>query len=466
MAEWIDTHAHTSFDAFDGDRAEVYARARAAGISSIVEVGVGLEGSKAAVALAAREPMVHAAVGLHPAYPDTFARDWPEFEALVRTTDVTAIGECGLDYHWMKAPREAQQSTFRAQIRLARQMALPYIVHCREAEEDLLAILLEEGYRRGVVHCFSGTRDQAARFVAAGMRISFCGNVTYPKNAALREAVRAVPPDRLLLETDAPFLPPQGRRGGRNEPAFAVETATVLAGIYGMAADELARRTTANARRFFDLKPAGAPGTIAYRIGKNVYVNLTRLCTAHCYFCPREGPERVAWGHDLALSRDPEAAEVLAAVGDPSRFAEVVFCGLGEPMIRLKTLLETARGLKAQGARVRINTNGHGNLIHGRDVTPELAGLVDCVSISLNAQNAEIYDRDCPSTFGPKAFEGILDFARKAKPHVPDVVMTAVEGAEGVDIDACRRVADSCGVAFRSRPLDDLKEDRRPPDER
>ncbi|MGQ0613879.1 MAG: TatD family hydrolase, partial [Planctomycetaceae bacterium] len=283
MAEWIDTHAHTAFEAFDEDRAEVYARARAAGVVAIVEVGVGLEGSKAAVALAARETMVHAAVGLHPAYPDGFDRDWAEFEALVRTTDVAAIGECGLDYHWMKAPKEAQQRAFRAQIGLARQMALPYIVHCRDAEEDLLDLLLEEGYPRGVVHCFSGTRDQAARLVAAGMRLSFCGNVSYPRNSALREAVHAVPLDRLLLETDAPFLPPQGRRGGRNEPAFVVETATLLAGIYGVTPEELARRTTANARRFFDLKPEGSPGTIAYRIGNNLYINLTRLCTAHCY---------------------------------------------------------------------------------------------------------------------------------------------------------------------------------------
>ncbi|MGQ0613242.1 MAG: TatD family nuclease-associated radical SAM protein, partial [Planctomycetaceae bacterium] len=217
---------------------------------------------------------------------------------------------------------------------------------------------------------------------------------------------------------------------------------------------------------FFDITPGGAPAPIASRMATNHTTTLPRLPTAPFYGCRGAGPARVAWGHDLALTRDPDAAEVLAAAGDPSRYAEVVFCGLGEPMIRLETLLATARGLKARGARIRINTNGHGNLIHGRDVTPELAGLVDCLSISLNAQNAEIYDRDCPSTFGPKAFDGILDFARRAKPHVPEVVMTAVAGAEGVDIEACRRVAEACGVSFRSRPLDDLKEDRRPPDER
>ncbi|MCZ6787102.1 MAG: TatD family nuclease-associated radical SAM protein [Planctomycetota bacterium] len=228
----------------------------------------------------------------------------------------------------------------------------------------------------------------------------------------------------------------------------------------------MAKTTTANARRFFDIKPDGTPGAIAYRIGDTCYVNLTRLCTAHCYFCPREGSDRVAWGHDLALARDPTTNEVLEAVGDPGLYKEVVFCGLGEPMIRLQTLLEVARALKKRGARLRVNTNGHGNLIHGRDVTPELAGLIDAISISLNAQDAATYDRDCPSTFGEGAFEGILDFAERVRDHVAAVTMTAVDGADGVDVEACRAIADRCGVAFRARPLDDLKEDKRPPDER
>jgi TatD DNase family protein len=464
--ELIDTHAHTAFEAFDADRAEAYRRAREAGVAAVVEVGVGLEGSRRAVELARNEPLLRPAVGLHPAHPDAFERDWPEFEALVRREDVVAVGECGLDFHWMRAPREVQERAFRAQIGLARRMSLPYIVHCRAAEEALIAVLAEERYPRGVVHCFSGTPDQAERILALGLRISFCGNVTYKTNAALRETARVVPLDRLLLETDAPFLPPRSRRGERNEPAFVAETAAFLAKLHGVPLEELAKRTTANARRFFDLKPEGVRGTVVYRIGENLYVNLTRLCTAHCYFCPREGPDRVAWGHDLALERDPEAREVIEAVGDPTRYREVVFCGLGEPMIRLGTLLEVARALKARGARVRINTNGHGNLIHGRDVTPELRGLVDAVSISLNAQDAETYERDCPSTFGLNAFDGILDFARRAREHVPEVVFTVVEGAEGVDVERCREIAAACGVGFRARPLDDLKEDRRPPDER
>jgi TatD DNase family protein len=459
VPEYIDSHAHTNFDVFDEDRSEVYQRARDAGVRAIVEVGVGLEGSRAALRRAQGEAMVHAAAGLHPTDLDRFESEWPEFEELVRTRDVTAVGECGLDYYWMKAPKELQETAFRRQIHLARQMALPYIVHCRDAEEDLIAILSEERYQRGVAHCFSGTPEQAGSLLDLGLHLSFCGNVTFKKNSALQETARAVPLDRLLLETDSPFLSPQPRRGRRNEPAHVVHTAAFLAELKGVPLDDLARATSRNARRLLDLKE-GAAGTIAYAIGRNLYINLTRLCTAHCYFCPREGPDRVAWGHDLALARDPTAREVLQAVGDPAPYDEIVFCGLGEPFIRLSTLLEVARALKERGARVRVNTNGHGNLIHGRDITPELKGLIDSVSISLNAQDDETYERDCPSTFGAGAWQGILDFARKAREQVTEVSFTVVDGAEGVDVEACGRIASEIGVSFRPRPLHDLKEDR------
>ena len=454
--ELIDTHAHTNFDAFDEDRAEVYARARAGGIAAIIEVGVGLEGARGALERSTEKDFVYAAGGLHPTGLDTFESDWPELERLIRTEDFAAVGECGLDYHWMKAPKERQEEAFRRHIRLARQMSLPFIVHCREAETDVLRILRDEGYARGVVHCFGGTREDAEAFLALGLFVTFCGNVTYRSANHLREAARAVPLDRLMLETDSPFLPPASRRGNRNEPLFVAETAAFLAELHGVTVEELAAATTRNARLFFDLKPK-RPGKIAYRIGDALYINLTRLCTAHCYFCPREGPDRVAWGHDLALSRDPTPREVLQAVGDPPPCREIVYCGLGEPTIRLETLLETARALKAKGARIRINTNGHGNLIHGTDITPRLAGVVDAVSISLNYHDAGLYEKHCPSTFGLAAFDGILAFARAARSHVREVTFTVVEGAKDVDVAKCRAIAEQCGVAFRARPLDDLK---------
>jgi TatD DNase family protein len=254
--ELIDTHAHTNFDAFDEDRDAVYARAREAGVVAIVEVGVGLEGSRRAIARAAGEPLVHAAAGLHPTDLADFERVWPEFETLVRESPVVAVGECGLDYYWMKAEKPLQDEGFRRQINLARALELPYIVHCREAEEDLLAILRAEDYAEGVVHCFGGTAAQAEEILSLGLAITFCGNVTYKNAKKLRAAARVVPLDRLMLETDSPFLAPQARRGKRNEPAFVAHTAAFLAELHGIDVAELAAVTTRNARRFFGLEVA------------------------------------------------------------------------------------------------------------------------------------------------------------------------------------------------------------------
>ena len=251
--EYIDSHAHTNFDVFDDDREEVYAAALNAGLTAIIEVGVGLEGSRRALDRARKVDFVHAATGLHPTDLDDFEAQWPEFEALVRGGGMGAVGECGLDYYWMKAEKDVQENAFRRQLALAREVGLPFIVHCREADDDLIRILADVGYAHGVVHCFGGTADQARALLELGMHISFCGNVTYKKNDSIREAARAVPVSRLLLETDSPFLAPGKRRGKRNEPAFVVETAAYLAVLKNVATDELVAAATANTKRLFAL---------------------------------------------------------------------------------------------------------------------------------------------------------------------------------------------------------------------
>jgi len=251
--EYIDSHAHTNFDVFDDDRESMYAAARSAGLIGIVEVGIGVDGSNRALARAGEVELIHAATGLHPTGLDQFEEKWPEFEALVRGGGMVAVGECGLDYYWMKSSKELQEESFRRQLDLAREVGLPYIVHCREAEDDLIRILADVGYPHGVVHCFGGDADQARALVEFGMHISFCGNVTYKKNDSMREAARAVPVERLLLETDSPFLAPGKKRGKRNEPAYVVETAAYLAALKEVPLDEFVGATTANTKRLFAL---------------------------------------------------------------------------------------------------------------------------------------------------------------------------------------------------------------------
>lgn len=193
--------------------------------------------------------------------------------------------------------------------------------------------------------------------------------------------------------------------------------------------------------------------TIAYTIGDNLYLNVTDRCTLECAFCPKHNGSRRVHEYDLTLEHRPTLEEVIAAIGDPAAYREVVFCGYGEPTLRLKLVLEVAEYIKSRGGRVRINTDGLANLVHKRNVLPEMAGRVDALSVSMNAQNTEVYDRHCrPALKG--SYEAMLEFLKEAPRYVPEVTATAIDGLEGVDIAACRALAEKLGVRFRRRVLD------------
>jgi len=246
----FDTHAHLHFPEFDEDREAMLDRARAAGVRRMLTIGTEPESSRAAVALAAREAEVWAAVGIHPhdaAEGDATAL--AEIERLAGEPRVVAVGEIGLDYFRNLSPPEDQERVFRALLGLARRVRKPVIVHCRDAHEDVLRILGEEraGEVGGIMHCFSGDVAIARRCLDLGLMISLAGPVTYPKPRALPDVARFVPADRLVIETDCPFLPPQGHRGQRNEPAFVAITAGRVAELRGETLDVLAARLTTNA---------------------------------------------------------------------------------------------------------------------------------------------------------------------------------------------------------------------------
>jgi len=238
----IDAHVHLADEAFEADLDEVVGRARAAGLrSGLCILAAGDPGEAArATRLAALWPDVRFAIGVHPHQAGAFAAD-PEGavaevrEALARDPLVRAVGEIGLDYHYDFSPRPVQQDLFRRQIRLARELTLPVVIHTREAIDDTFAILREagEGEVRGVFHCFSGDAAMAQAALALGFAVSFAGLVTFPRAEAVREAARVVPADRLLVETDAPYLAPVPHRGTRNEPARVVQVAEALARARG-----------------------------------------------------------------------------------------------------------------------------------------------------------------------------------------------------------------------------------------
>ena len=257
--EIIDSHAHLEFPQFDADRADVLARARGAGVSTLLAIGSGTGPDRldAALPFAEQNDWIYATVGIHPHEAKLATEEhFAHLDQLARHLRVIAWGEIGLDYFYDHSPRDVQQSVFRRQLDQARAARLPIVIHCRDAWSDCLAIL-EECWRPaglgGILHCFAGTLDDAMRGLDMGFYISFAGNVTYPKAEPIREVARALPLDRMLIETDSPFLPPQGHRGERNEPAFVVEVARRVANVRDLAPEEVAAATAANFRRLFGL---------------------------------------------------------------------------------------------------------------------------------------------------------------------------------------------------------------------
>lgn len=263
----IDSHCHLAGDEFAGDLAQVAARAAAAGVETALCILAAEDAAELARAEGVRAawPGIRFATGIHPHHAGGFAGDMARatgtVAAALAASGACAIGEIGLDYHYDFSPREVQQEVFRAQIRLARERDLPIIIHTREATDDTFRILEEEGGRaiRGVFHCFTGDVAMARRALGLDFYLSFAGIVTFPKAGDLREAVRATPVDRLLSETDAPYLAPVPHRGTRNEPAYVARIVETLAGLHGQSVPEMAGSIAANFTRLFG--GGGAPGS-------------------------------------------------------------------------------------------------------------------------------------------------------------------------------------------------------------
>lgn len=260
---FIDSHAHIDGPEFDADREEIIERARAAGVSAILNVGTGDPHSDAferAVELGKKYSSVYTAIGTHP-HDARFYDDKAEekIKQLIKSERVIAWGEIGLDFHYDNSPRDVQVEVFKRQLRAARECDLPVVIHTREAEPETVEIL-ESDYagaeRRGVFHCFSGSMQLARRAIELGFMISFSGIVTFKKADELRAVAQQVPLDRLLIETDCPFLSPIPYRGKRNEPAYVVEVARCIAGLHGVEAEEIGRITAENFSRFFFHKGA------------------------------------------------------------------------------------------------------------------------------------------------------------------------------------------------------------------
>lgn len=252
----IDTHCHLDFDQFNSDRTAVIERAKKAGVAGFVNVGSSLEGSKKSTELASEHDDIFASVGVHPYHADEVKEEvFTEIAELAKNKKVIAIGEVGLDYFKSPSPPDKQKELFVKFIELSEKLELPLIIHNRDAHRDTLDVLKKTRSLpiRGVMHCFSGNKKLLKDVLGMGLLVSFTCNLTFKNAKNLREIAKCVPPEKLLLETDAPFLAPEAHRGKRNEPAYITELRDILSGLLKMSKNDVERITTDNAKKLFGI---------------------------------------------------------------------------------------------------------------------------------------------------------------------------------------------------------------------
>ncbi|MGB5872828.1 MAG: TatD family hydrolase [Bacteroidota bacterium] len=463
---FVDSHAHLTSRDFETDRDDVIARALEAGVRSILNPSINLEDSKRAVELAERHPAVYACVGVHP-HEAGKAGDVSEIEELSKHPKVVAIGEIGLDFHYDYSPRDVQARVFKDQLEIARRRGLPVVIHTRESISETVAIVQEmvaanpewmgqkarpeDRYPppRGVFHCFPGDVDQAWTVIRLGFYVSFPGILTFKNPGRAREVAGSISLEHFLIETDSPYMAPVPHRGKRNEPAHVGLIAAKLAELQRLSVPDVARATSYAAHRLFGIGEPPEP-LFTYTLRDALYVNLTNRCNADCVFCDRKG-EAIIKGQSLRLEREPTPEEVIERIGDPNRYSEIVFCGYGEPTIRLDALKEVSRWVKAHGGKTRLNTDGHGSLINKRNIVPELVPFIDAISISLNSPDPHQYG-ELMRIDGVKHFAAMVDFAKECVRAIPVVMMTVVELEEVSMEEARTLVEEEIGATFIRRP--------------
>ena len=451
----VDSHVHLNMHEFADDLDGVVSRARAAGVGEMLQVCYDARSIDDTIALTGRYPEVYGAAGIHP-HDATCWNDGLEkkLEAALGAKKIIAAGEMGLDYYRDLSPRETQRDVFRRQIGIARSFKKPIIIHSREALPDVVAILREEGASEvgGIFHAFPGGVDEAMRVLELGFLIGIGGTLTY-KNSKLPELAARLPSSSFVLETDCPYLSPEPHRGKRNEPAYVGIVRDRLAAIRGVEPADIERAAEANYRRLLH-GDRRSPPAVAYALKGSIYINVTRACTNNCAFCLRLRRDNSFYGYNLNLAADPTVSEMIeaaTALAKAGRYREIVFCGYGEPTCRVADVLKAAEALRKLALPLRLDTNGHGNMINGRDVVSELARVFDGVSISLNAHDRQSYVRLCRPDAGEKAFDAVMDFIKRAAASRMECTVTVLDHC-GVNVEASRAlVAQIPRARFRVR---------------
>ena len=451
---FVDSHAHLSDSIFRKDRDDVIKRANNVGVSQIIGIGSDYESCVRTIKIARSNSNVYAAVGIHPHDVKKLNHGiLKKIKKLIDDPKVVAVGEIGLDYYRNNSPVKAQKFWFREQIKMAIKSKMPLIIHCRDAFDDVYKILSEENASKvgGVIHCFTGNWSIAKKFLDLDFYLGAAGPVTFSKSNELREVFKKVPLERILLETDCPYLPPHPNRGKRNEPFYMIETAKVLAELHGIKLKELGKITTTNNSRLFRIHNSFKKGVFTYEHKNNLYLNITNKCSNSCFFCGLIG-DGLFKGSNLILDQEPSISDVMEEIVDPSFYEEIVFSGFGEPTLRLDTMIGITKLLKQKGAKkIRLVTNGLGNVTNGKDILPELSDYFDAISISLQAGNSESYEKICKTKDIKDPFFEVKNFIIKARTFFQDIEVTAVNLSGITDNSDCMKVADDLEISFRSQ---------------
>lgn len=447
----FDTHCHLQLPGLAERADDVVSRAGRAGVRGMLTLGTTLKDSREALQLADARDCVCAGCGVHPNETGSSdpVEDAREVFRMALEPVVRAVGEAGLDLHHRRVDLDVQAKWLRSQSTVARALNLPLVVHSREAERECLDVLGEDPGHPVVMHCYTGPNDVAVESADRGWWVGFAGPLTFRRNRRLRKLAGSLPPERIVVETDAPFLAPQPVRGRRNEPAFVVHTARAACRAMGMEPRAGMDMLWTNSMRLLGLgeHPRTAP---LYVIGENVYVNITGRCDNDCAFCIRRRRPGIG-GYHLRHHGEMDAERLRLAMEllRPGDFREVVFCGYGEPTMRPELLRELAAAVSGRGGRVRLNTNGLATCRMGAEAVKGMLEPFDSVSVSLNASGSEEYARVCrPSR--PGAWSCLMEFLGLLDETGVDATVTAVRDS-GADLAATAALAERLGFPFRAR---------------
>lgn len=438
----IDSHVHLDHPLFKDDFEEVVARAIEDGVSAIVNIGFDPESTRATAEFVEKYPFFFGVLGTHPHDAAGHTLDYEvELKTLLDQPRMIGVGEIGLDYHYDHSPRDVQRKVFRRMLWLARLKDKPVVIHCRDAEPDVLEVLASERMRfRGIFHAFNHDASVARRVTELGFHLGIGGVATF-KKAKLLDILHAIPLDRIVLETDGPYLAPHPFRGKRNEPALIGFVVDALARIHGVPADEIARQTTENFLLAMRIEKKSLPAPV-YKIGNRVYIHTI----------PEADPVALA-------DRAADTAGKMfgdAGPGETRAVEEAVICGFYEPLEYIDQVMAVSARLRSMGARVRVITGRRGHAAVGRDAVSSLVGIVDALTVRMYGPTAAQHERTAMTGLGDAAFASLVDFVKGATASGIDTDCLFIAVSK-MRLEPCRELAENLGAGCEVRKFRSLE---------